>query len=152
MNLNDIIINKMVANDVEQVIIIENLSFILPWTRHSFLNELVSNKFAHYHVARLNGHIIGYAGLWKVLDEGHITNIAIHPDFRRVGIASKLVDFVISFCSEQSIASLTLEVRKSNLAAQSLYKKYGFVEAGIRKAYYSDNNEDAIIMWKKGIC
>lgn len=151
MDINDIIINKMSVDDVEQVIIVENLSFTIPWTHQSFINELTYNKFAHYHVARHTDRVIGYSGLWKIIDEGHITNIAVHPDFRRLGIASSILQNLITFSRENGINSLTLEVRKSNTAAQFLYSKFGFVEAGIRKAYYSDTNEDAIVMWNRDI-
>ena len=141
----------MIEADIDEIVEIENLCFTIPWARFSFLNELMSNKFAHYHVIRFNSRIIGYLGLWKVIDEGHITNIAIHPDYRRIGMASKLLEYILKFSLDQNIASLTLEVRKSNTAAQELYKKYGFTEAGVRKSYYSDNNEDAIIMWNTNI-
>ena len=151
MDINDIIINKMKSSDIDQVLIVENLCFTIPWSFQSFVNELTYNKFAHYHVARHSEMIIGYSGLWKVLDEGHITNIAVHPDFHRQGVASKMLESLMQFSIENEIASLTLEVRKSNIPAQNLYKKYGFTEAGIRKAYYSDNHEDAIIMWNKSI-
>ena len=151
MSENCLIINKMVVEDIGEVVVIENLCFSLPWAHDSFLNELHSNKHAHYHVIRQENRIVGYAGLWKVLDEGHITNIAVHPENRRAGIGSKLLEHMFKFSIEQEISSLTLEVRKSNISALKLYKKYGFEEAGIRKAYYSDNNEDAVIMWKTNI-
>lgn len=151
MKNNDIIVNKMSVIDIEEVLIIESLCFTLPWSRQSFLDELMFNKFAHYHIARSNDTAIGYSGLWKVLDEGHITNIAVHPDYRRLGIGSRLIQNMLDYCTGQNITSLTLEVRKSNTAAQSMYKKFGFIEAGMRKSYYSDNNEDAIIMWKNDI-
>jgi ribosomal-protein-alanine N-acetyltransferase len=151
MNINDIIINKMKKCDIEQVIIVENLSFAIPWSHQSFINELIYNKFAHYHVAKHANNVIGYSGLWKVIDEGHITNIAVHPDFRRQGIASAILRNLITFSRDNAINSLTLEVRKSNTAAQYLYKNFGFVDAGIRKAYYADTNEDAIVMWNRNL-
>lgn len=149
--INDIIIGKMTIEDIEEVLVIENLCFTLPWTRQSFVDEISQNNHAHYHIIKHSKKTIGYSGLWKVLDEGHITNIAIHPDYRRMGMASKLLNHMLDYCVNQQISSLTLEVRASNIAAQNLYKKYGFVEAGIRKAYYSDNKEDAIIMWKNNV-
>ena len=151
MSENNLIINKMLIKDIEEVVLIEKLCFSLPWTRDSFLNELHSNKHAHYHIIRQKDRIVGYAGLWKVLDEGHITNIAVHPETRRMGVGSKLLEHIVKFSVEQEIFSLTLEVRKSNIPALELYKKFEFKEAGIRKAYYSDNNEDAVIMWKENI-
>ncbi len=151
MNNSDLIISRMEISHIEDILVIEQMCFSLPWTRQSFENELLGNKFAHYHVARHNGILTGYSGLWKVLDEGHITNIAIHPDYRRKGIGSSLVRHMFEFCLAEEISSLTLEVRESNIPARSMYKKLGFIEAGIRKAYYQDNNEDAIIMWKNNL-
>ncbi len=151
MNNNSLIISKMEISHIEEVLVIEQMCFSLPWTRQSFENELLGNKFAYYHVAQYNGASAGYSGLWKVLDEGHITNIAIHPDYRRRGIGSSLVKHMFDFCLVEKIRSLTLEVRESNIPARNMYKKLGFIEAGIRKAYYQDNNEDAIIMWKKNL-
>ena len=106
------------------------------------------NKAALYFCAVTGGKAVGYAGMWKVFDEGHITNIAVHPEFRNAGVGSALIEALISAAKENGITSLTLEVRKSNLPALALYRKYGFRECGIRKSYYTDNNEDAIIMWK----
>lgn len=92
--------------------------------------------------------VVGYGGIWLILDEGHVTNIAVDSRYREKGIGKKLVEGLISLCSEEKIMAMTLEVRASNIAAQSLYKKYGFTEFGIRPNYYADDKEDAIIMWK----
>ena len=100
-------------------------------------------------VAEVNNKVVGFAGLWAICNEGHITNIAVHPNYRGQGIGSKLVESLIENSSSWYINSLTLEVRASNKIAQNLYKKYGFKEEGMRKHYYQDNNEDAIIMWKR---
>jgi len=89
--------------------------------------------------------------MWKVLDEAHITNIAVHPEFRRNNIGYLLLESLIQLARRECVQSMTLEVRKNNIIAQGLYKKYGFKEVGVRKGYYSDNDEDAIIMWKKDI-
>jgi len=151
MTEKSILISSMTIDDIEEILIIENLCFALPWSYDSFYNEIQSNKFAHYHVIWFNNRIAGYIGLWHVIDEGHITNIAIHPEFRCRGLACKLIEYTLDFCRESNISSLTLEVRKNNIPALNLYKKYGFVEEGIRKEYYADNKEDAIIMWNKSI-
>ena len=90
---------------------------------------------------------MGYVGIWFVMDEGHITNVAVHSDYRGRKIGDKLVQALVNLCRENKIVSMTLEVRVSNIVAQNLYKKYGFKLAGIRKEYYSDNKEDAMIMW-----
>lgn len=146
MSNKEVIIDRMKPDDIDQIVIIEKLCFTQPWSRESFIREVLFNKFAHYFVARLDNTIVGYVGFWHILDEAHITNIAVHPEYRRRGIASRLLEHLIKFCFDQGIEYLTLEVRKNNFPAQKLYKKYGFVEIGIRKGYYSDTNEDAIIM------
>ena len=94
-----------------------------------------------------NRKVVGYVGIWFVMDEGHITNVAVHSDYRGRKIGDKLVQALVKLCRENNIVAMTLEVRVSNLVAQNLYKKYGFKLAGVRKEYYSDNKEDAMIMW-----
>lgn len=103
---------------------------------------------AKYIVAVVDGNVAGYGGIWLILDEGHITNIAVDEKYRGLGLGSKLLEGLIQLCIDRNIRAMTLEVRKSNEVAKSLYKKYGFIEYGIRPNYYQDNNEDAIIMWK----
>ncbi|MCR4436221.1 MAG: ribosomal protein S18-alanine N-acetyltransferase [Clostridiales bacterium] len=141
----------MTVEQLDEVMEVENLCFKIPWSRNSFIEELTGNKFAMYFTAGVNGKIVGYAGMWKVFDEGHITNVAVHPEFRRSGVGSALIEYLIETAKENGIARMTLEVRRSNLAAQKLYRKYGFKECGTRKAYYADNSEDALIMWKDDI-
>ena len=149
--MEDIEIVGMELEHVDEVMIVENLSFSIPWSKEAFIQEVTANKFAVYVVALINGSVVGYAGMWKVCDEGHITNVAVHPEFRKSGIGSKLIEGLIEAAIEEGVKSLTLEVRKGNLPAQALYKKYGFESAGIRKGYYADNGEDAIIMWKHNV-
>ncbi|HBH3031979.1 TPA: ribosomal protein S18-alanine N-acetyltransferase, partial [Clostridioides difficile] len=91
----------------------------------------------------------GYVGIWLILDEGHINNVAVHSDYRGKKIGDKLIKGIVDLCKDNNIASMTLEVRASNKIAQNLYRKYGFKMGGIRKEYYSDNKEDAIIMWNQ---
>lgn len=146
--MREIRIVRSLPAHIEDIIVVENLSFKIPWSKQSITDELIKNKFALYFSADYGGHIIGYAGMWHVCDEGHITNIAVHPEFRGVGVGSLLMETLIEKAVELDITSMTLEVRKSNTAAQALYRKYGFADGGFRKAYYADNNEDAIIMWK----
>lgn len=136
---------------IDQILYIENVSFSDPWSRDSMEKEL-SNNFARYVVVKKQDLVVGYGGMWLILDEGHITNIAVHPDYRGIGIGNEIVKALIRICIAENINALTLEVRKSNLAAIKLYSKFGFVAEGIRKAYYADNHEDAIIMWKRRIC
>ncbi|HHW48541.1 MAG TPA: ribosomal protein S18-alanine N-acetyltransferase [Clostridiaceae bacterium] len=136
---------------IDDIIVVENLSFKIPWSRESIKQEITGNKFAVYLSARVDGKVVGYAGMWKVCGEGHITNIAVHPEFRQNGIGSLLLEGLIDIAKKEGITRMTLEVRKSNLTAQRLYKKYGFEECGLRKSYYADNGEDAIIMWKNNV-
>lgn len=146
--IDNIEIKKMKKGHLDGVMVVENLSFKIPWSRVSFMEELTTNDLAIYFVAISDGQVIGYGGLWQILDEGHITNIAVHPEFRRCGAASKIMDKILDICDENGIKSLTLEVRKNNFAAQKLYGKYGFKIEGMRKGYYTDTGEDALIMWK----
>lgn len=149
--MNDIEITSLNIEHINSIITIDCLSFPTPWSKDSFIKEIENNKFARYVVAKKNGAVVGYAGMWLILDEGHITNIAVHPEHRGIGIGNLLLEALIKICKKEASVSMTLEVRKSNIIAQNLYKKYGFVEDGIRKNYYADNKEDAIIMWKHNI-
>ena len=139
----------MELSDIEDILVVEKLSFSIPWSRDSFEKEIVDNNLAIYLVAKVNEKAVGYIGMWKVLNEGHITNVAVHPEFRHQGIGDQLVSELLSLCEKEKIDLVTLEVRKSNQNAIKLYEKHGFVAEGIRKAYYQDNKEDAIIMWKR---
>lgn len=134
---------------IDDIVTIENLCFEIPWSRQSITEEIIENRIAIYMCAELDERIVGYAGMWQVCDEGHITNIAVHPEFRHSGVGSLLLESLLKAAYERGIAALTLEVRWSNLSALKLYGKYGFKEGGMRKAYYADNNDDAIIMWKR---
>lgn len=147
--MSNILVREMEEKDVDGVLRIEELSFTTPWSKEAFVLEITTNKLAKYVIVERDGHIVGYGGVWLIIDEGHITNIAVEPQYRGQGIGNFLVEKLIDICKERGITSLTLEVRKSNIVAQSLYKKYGFKECGIRPGYYSDTKEDAIIMWKE---
>lgn len=144
----DISIRKMEEKDLERIMEIENQAFTTPWPKEAFLLEITKNQLARYLVAEVENMVVGYGGIWLILDEGHVTNIAVDSRYREKGIGKKLVEGLISLCSEEKIMAMTLEVRASNIAAQNLYKKYGFTEFGIRPNYYADDKEDAIIMWK----
>jgi ribosomal-protein-alanine N-acetyltransferase len=146
--INNFEIVEMNIGHLDGVMIVENLSFKIPWSRNSFLEELTKNNLALYFVAISNGQVIGYGGLWKIFDEGHITNIAVHPEFRLCKVASGIIEKIFDECDRCGIKCLTLEVRKSNIGAQKLYSKYGFKIEGTRKKYYSDTGEDALIMWR----
>jgi len=138
----------MTKDDLAGVLEISSLSLKESWSLDSYSTEL-SNPLAKYIIAKVNNKTVGFAGVWTIVDEGHITNIAVHPGFRMQGIGSILLSSLIERCKDWGCYSLTLEVRSSNDAAKSLYKKFGFLEEGIRKKYYNDNEEDALIMWRR---
>jgi [ribosomal protein S18]-alanine N-acetyltransferase len=140
-------IRPMTLRDVDGVLRVEHRSFTAPWSRQAFLTELVDNHFARYVVAVCDNRIVGYAGIWLIIDEGHVTNIAVDPDFRGLHLGETLLKTLISICMAGAIHRMTLEVRVSNTVAQRLYEKYGFETVGVRKGYYTDNGEDANIMW-----
>lgn len=147
-----IVIQPMRVADIDAVMEIERRSFPTPWSRAAFVSELLDNDRAYYMVARADTEtgprVVGYIGLWLIAGEGHITNVAVHPDCRGKGIGRRLLTAAADLCRARSARRMTLEVRVSNLVAQQLYRDMGFVSAGIRRGYYRDNNEDAIIMWK----
>lgn len=153
MTIN-ISIQKMKLNDLQQVLEIESQSFTTPWSHYAFLTELRDNSFAYYFVAKLESpnqkdqQIIGYAGMWIIMDEAHITTIAVGQSYRCMGVGEKLLLHIIETAKEKRVVGMTLEVRESNVAARHLYEKLGFEVRGIRKKYYTDDNEDALIMWK----
>lgn len=138
----------MTKNDIDSVYKIEEDCFADPWSKDSIRKEL-KNDLARYLVAELNGYVVGYVGIWIVVDEGHITNVAVHSKYRGMKIGDKLIKEIVELCKKNKLVAMTLEVRVSNIIAQNLYKKYGFKMSGIRKEYYSDNKEDAIIMWNQ---
>lgn len=152
-------IEPMRLRDVAAVLEVEKQSFTSPWSGAAFVSELLSNERAHYLVAKVRDarralvragtRLIGYIGVWLVVDEGHITNVAVHPDYRGHGIGRRLLTEAIDFCAGKGATRMTLEVRVSNEIAQRLYRDLGFVAAGVRPGYYRDNNEDALIMWKE---
>ncbi len=147
--MKKIVIERMTIDDIENVLKVENDCFSTPWSRDSFVRELVENKIALYLVAKIENIAVGYIGVWKILNEGHITNVAVHSDYRGKGIATRLISELLSLCEEDGIDAFTLEVRRSNIVAQNLYKKFQFAECGFRKGYYQDTKEDAIIMWRR---
>ena len=144
--MDEALIRPMNAGDLDAVTAIEAATFARPWSRQSFQQELERNVAARYLVAEKNGQVVGYAGAWIILDESHITNIAITEAERGKGIGRKLTEALMQYLSNLGASYATLEVRVSNERAQHLYKSLGFVSAGKRKRYYEDNNEDAFLM------
>lgn len=135
---------------IEGILNVSMLSFPITWSKDSFEREL-TNKYARYMVAVKDDVVVGFAGMWIIIDEAHITNIAVHPEYRGFGIGNMLMDSLLSICKLENVTAITLEVRVSNQRAINLYKKFGFVEEGIRKEYYEDNKDDALIMWKRNL-
>jgi ribosomal-protein-alanine N-acetyltransferase len=142
-----VVIEDMTLEDVNGVQEVERACFPVPWPANAFRHELTQNKNARYVVAREGDRIVGYAGLWLMVDEAHITTFAVLPEHRRRRIGERMLQRLFDIADELGAEWLTLEVRVSNLGAQRLYEKYGFRRAGVRRRYYSDNNEDALIMW-----
>lgn len=173
--MSEIRIRVATQEDIDAMTELDATCFSAPWSRASFEAELTTNQLAWYLVAEelvptceepdgepvtaadgepgskadndQVGILVGYAGLWAIEDEGHITNVAVHPDYRRMHLGSVLVELLIAQTRQEGLRRYTLEVRASNQAAITLYEKFGFVSAGVRKGYYEDNNEDAMIMW-----
>lgn len=139
-------IDEMRRGDIAAVHEIERLSFRTPWPSHAFEQELASNRLARYLVVRVGGRLVAFAGLWLMADEAHVTTFAVHPDWRRRGIAQRLMVAVLELSLEIGVQRMTLEVRAGNQAAQALYRRFGFIDVGRRPRYYTDDNEDALIM------
>ncbi len=142
---SEIIIRRMTMADVDGVAAVEAATFPTPWSRDAFASEM-KNVAARYLVAEREGNIIGYAGAWIILDESHITNIAVLQAERGQGVGRLLTAGLMQYLSNLGAAYATLEVRKSNAVAQNLYVSLGFIKLGVRKRYYEDNGEDALIM------
>ena len=144
-------IRRMTVEDVPAVAELDRISFSLPWTERSFHFEVSSNPASRCWVAEHGGQIIGVIVAWLLLDEVHIATIATHPEFRRQGIAQALLAHVLKLGATEGALSSFLEVRASNLAAQAMYRKFGYEETGRRPRYYKDNGEDAILMTLEGL-
>jgi len=139
-------LGPMLVDDLDAVQEIERRSFRTPWPAHAYRTELETNRLAQYLVARVVGRVVGYGGIWLMADEAHITTFAVDPDWRRRGIGEHLLLALLDLAMDRKAHEATLEVRLSNLAARRLYEKYGFRPVGLRPRYYSDDNEDALIM------
>jgi ribosomal-protein-alanine N-acetyltransferase len=146
-------IRRMSEEDLEEILAIEQASYRTPWTRRAFESEI---RAPHANPLVLGQSdppfVTGYICSWRTLDECHILNVAVHPSFRRMGIASQMIDHVLETCQRKGIRDFFLEVRVSNEGAISLYKKYGFMVCGVRRRYYADTGEDALIMQRRGVC
>jgi ribosomal-protein-alanine N-acetyltransferase len=141
-----IVIEAMRLEDLDEVQRIEEASFTTPWPPNAYRSELMTNRLASYLVARAQGRIVAYGGMWLMVDEAHITTFAVHPAWRRQRLGERLLLAFLDLARDRHAREATLEVRLSNVAARRLYEKYGFRPVGLRPRYYSDNNEDALIM------
>jgi len=141
-----VLIEPMRLEDLEAVHRIELASFSSPWPPNAYRSELESNRLASYLVARIDGEIVAYGGMWLMVDEAHITTFAVHPSWRRERIGERLLLAFLDLAIARRAREATLEVRLSNVSARRLYEKYGFRPVGLRPRYYSDNGEDALIM------
>jgi [ribosomal protein S18]-alanine N-acetyltransferase len=144
----DIKYERLKEEDLDAVLKIEQASFPLPWTRSMFEQEL-HIPTSHFFVAKSmpTKEIVGYAGFWQVVDELHLINIAVGPEYRRQGLGRHLLFYILCDGKRLGLKKATLEVRASNLVAQRLYEEAGFKNIAVRKNYYADNLEDAVIMW-----
>lgn len=139
-------IRPMQSSDIESVVEIEELAFSTPWTVEGFTQEM-TNPRAHYIVLEDKGTLIGYGGFWQIIEEAHITNLAIHPKHRGKGHGKKLIEAMLNYARSLHIERVTLEVRVSNLVARKAYESFGFNIEGKRSRYYTNPTEDAMIMW-----
>lgn len=146
--MNGMAFEMMSRNTIRQVAEIEKESFANPWSQAAFEAEL-GNSAARYVVALEAGEVIGYAGYWHILDEAHVTNVAVRKDKRGLGYGRSIMERLLELAVAEGIVHMTLEVRVSNAIARALYLSMGFRELGLRRGYYEDNGEDAVIMWLK---
>ena len=147
---NDFKIYPMDVSSISSMLNISELSFPISWSYESLKSEL-DNKFAKYVVLKSGNSIVGYGGMWVIIDEAHVTNIAVHPEARGQGAGDMIVEALFRICRKQKVCGITLEVRSSNFIALNLYEKYGFEKEGLRRNYYEDNGEDAVIMWNRNL-
>jgi len=143
--IKGMVIDDLKESDLPEVVAIEAVSFKMPWSEVLFYNE-IHNPRSVSKVARVNERIAGYVCANQIIDEGHILNLAVHPEFRESGIASALVEYVIDYLKENNCRFIFLEVRVSNEIARKMYGKFDFEVIGIRKNYYVTPVEDAVIM------
>ncbi len=146
MTKSVLLIRPMAIADLPDVQLIERASFTTPWPAHAYRQELEANRLAQYLVATIGGTIVAYGGIWLMVDEAHVTTFAVHPRYRRRRIGEQLLVALLDLAVARHAREATLEVRLTNLPARRLYEKYGFRPVGIRPRYYSDNQEDALIM------
>lgn len=148
MELEQIDFLPLKEENLEELLKIERVSFPTPWSKQAFLSEINQNSLAYYCICLYHDQIIGYGGMWIIIDEAHVTNVAVHPDFRGQKVGEAIMMHLMGMALIKGAYRMTLEVRPSNFSAQKLYQRIGFKAVGRRKGYYTDTKEDAIIMWK----
>ena len=142
-----LVIEPMTQGDLTAVLRIEDLSFTTSWPSNAFATEIRENKLAHYFTGRLDGKVVAYGGIWVILEDSHITTIAVQPERRGLKLGEEMLIKLLDEAIAQGASWITLEVRESNEVAQKLYRKYGFTTVSTRRGYYSDNGENALVMW-----
>ncbi len=145
---SEVLVRDMYLVDLDAVMAIEAHSFPTPWSRNAFQTEILENTFATYLVLDFHGRVVSYGGMWIILDEAHVTNVAVHPDYRGHHLGERMMEGMVERARTMGVQRMTLEVRRGNIVAQNLYHKMGFVQLGVRRGYYTDTHEDAFIMWK----
>lgn len=140
-------IEPMTHADLAAVLRIEGLSFTTSWPMNAFANEIRDNKLAHYFIGRYDAQLVAYGGIWVIMEDSHVTTIAVHPDYRGLKLGEEMLLKLLDEAIARGASWITLEVRESNDAAQKLYRKYGFTTVSTRRGYYSDNGENALVMW-----
>ena len=136
--------------DIAQIVEIEKLCFAMPWSEESIRKDVTENVVACWLVMDDGeGKILAYAAMWFVLDEAHVCNVAVHPDYRGRGFGKAIFGALVETAKKNSMSLMELEVRRSNTVAQNLYHSFGFIDVGYRKRYYEDNKEDALLMFKE---
>ena len=126
---------------------IDALTYHRPWSLAMWRQELSLADSRRYLVATVGSRHVGHAGMMQVVDEAHVTTVAVDPDWQRQGIAAKLMLSLHNLAIDRGVTAMTLEVRVSNVAAIGLYRRFGYAPAGVRKNYYSDEGEDGLVMW-----
>jgi [ribosomal protein S18]-alanine N-acetyltransferase len=150
--MGPLVIEPLTHADIDDVLSIEEAAFTNPWTRAMYLGELENSGVSFCYLARdAERRAVGFCSFWRVLDELHINNLAVLPEWRRAGIGSMLLTFVLNKGVELGATRATLEVRRSNEPARALYERFGFTVSGVRDAYYSKPVEDALVLWRENL-
>ncbi len=149
--MNAISIRPLRVDDLDDVMEVERRSFTTPWSREAFEAELIDNDLACYLALTDGGKVIGYGGMWIIVDEAHVTNIAVLPEYRGRKLGRRLIEAMIELAKNKGAVGMTLEVRTSNTIARNLYESIGFRNCGVRPQYYTDTKEDALIMWRDNL-